>query len=80
MNGDDLQKYLDRLDITPREFAHCIGVDVRTVRRWLNGSPVPRLVGLYIALDPLKVYTLKLDNIKPVARNNHERSHPPRSR
>ncbi len=37
----ELEQYLLRLDLTPADAAHHLGVSQRTVRRWQEGEPIP---------------------------------------
>lgn len=55
MTGQELKDYLQRIGITQGEFADYIGVTGRTVRRWVQGQEIPKLVGLFVALDPIEV-------------------------
>jgi len=55
MTAQELKDYLQRIGITQEEFADYIGVHGRTVRRWVQGQEMPKLVGLFVALDPIEV-------------------------
>jgi DNA-binding transcriptional regulator YiaG len=50
-----LREYLKHLGVSQAEFAHYIDVPPRTVKRWIAEDKVPRLVQLFINLDPIRV-------------------------
>ncbi len=41
MKKMNLQEYLSKSDLTPSEFAMCIGVTVKSIHRYLKGERVP---------------------------------------
>lgn len=50
-----LREYLKHLGITQAQFAQYIDVPPRAVKRWIAEDKVPRLVQLFINLDPIRV-------------------------
>jgi hypothetical protein len=50
MTGDEYEKAIARLDLSPVEAARFLGVDDTTSRRWVKGSPIPRSVAILLRL------------------------------
>lgn len=60
MTPSDFKAWLDRMGMNPNQAAEFLGVDRKTVERYLSGDlPIPRRTELALAsLDGLRVYKL----------------------
>jgi|Laugrefa1bdmlbdn_1035148.scaffolds.fasta_scaffold05589_5 transcriptional regulator with XRE-family HTH domain len=56
MTGRELQDYIEWLGVPRGELAEYLGVDYRTMTRWLNGeTPVPRMLEIIIKAGAIQV-------------------------
>lgn len=56
MTGRELQDYIEWLGVPRAQLCEYLGVDYRTMSRWLNGeTPVPRMLEIIIKADAIRV-------------------------
>lgn len=58
MKAEELRAYVDSLGVPRGQISDYLGVDYRTMSRWLSGeSPVPRMVEIIVKNKAIKVKT-----------------------
>ena len=56
MTAEELRKFVDQLGVPRGQLSEYLGVDYRTMSRWLSGqTPVPRMVELLIKAKAIRV-------------------------
>lgn len=56
MTAEELRKFVDQLGVPRGQLSEYLGVDYRTMSRWLSGqTPVPRMLELLIKAKAVKV-------------------------
>ena len=58
MTAEELRKYVDSLGVPRGQISNYLGVDYRTMSRWLSGaSPIPRMLEIIVKHKIIKVKT-----------------------
>ena len=58
MTAEELRKYVTSLGIPRGQISDYLGVDYRTMSRWLSGaSPIPRMLEIIVKHKIIKVKT-----------------------
>ena len=56
MTAEELRKFVDQLGIPRGQLSEYLGVDYRTMSRWLSGeTPVPRMLEIIIEAKVIRV-------------------------
>lgn len=56
MTAEELRKFVDQLGIPRGQLSEYLGVDYRTMSRWLSGeTPVPRMLELLVNAKAIRV-------------------------
>lgn len=56
MTAEELRKFVDQLGVPRGQLSEYLGVDYRTMSRWLSGqTPVPRMLELLIKAKAIRV-------------------------
>jgi DNA-binding transcriptional regulator YiaG len=56
MTAEELRNYVDKLGVPRGQLSTYLGVDYRTMSRWLSGdTPVPRMLELLIEAKAIRV-------------------------
>jgi DNA-binding transcriptional regulator YiaG len=50
MTAKEYRVAINKLGLSQRKAAHFLGVNERTSRRWIDGTPIPHAVGLLLRL------------------------------
>ena len=56
MTAEELRKFVDQLGVPRGQLSEYLGVDYRTMSRWLSGqTPVPRMLELLVKAKAIRV-------------------------
>jgi len=56
MTAEELRKFVDQLGVPRGQLSEYLGVDYRTMSRWLSGqTPVPRMMELLVNAKAIRV-------------------------
>ena len=56
MTAEELRKFVDQLGVPRGQLSEYLGVDYRTMSRWLSGqTPVPRMLELLVNAKAIRV-------------------------
>ena len=61
MTAEELRKYVDALEVPRSQLSEYLGVNYRTMSRWLSGdTPVPRMLEIIIQANAIRIKEVKV--------------------
>lgn len=65
MTAEELRNYVNKLGVPRGQLSTYLGVDYRTMSRWLSGdTPVPRMVEIIVNADIIKIKKVKEEVVR----------------